>query len=169
MMTLRKISKITGFSTSTVSKALNNKLDISSDTRIYIQNVAKRTNYIPNKNAISLKKRKSHIIAVILPQINNTIYSEVLFNMQKTASNLGYRVLIFQSFTDEFKEKQFLDEINDGSVDGAIVFSSNQKKINKSNKGDIPVKYHQIIESIPLYQINKQCVEDFHHLLKQIA
>ena len=61
MVTLRKISHITGFSISTVSKALNDGMDVSFETKKYIQRVAVQNNYIPNKAAISLRKSKSNI------------------------------------------------------------------------------------------------------------
>lgn len=121
MITLKNISHLTGFSVSTVSKALNDKHEINADTRKKIQDFTFRSNYVPNKNAISLRRRKSNIIAVILPQVNDVFYSEVLGNMQKTASNSGYRIMLFQSFEKTAKEVAFLDEINDGSIDAAIV------------------------------------------------
>lgn len=88
MMTLKKISHISGFSTSTVSKALNDCFDISVDTKKIIQDIAIQYNYTPNKNAIALRKSKSNIIAVILPQVNQQLYSDTLFNIQKQHQSL---------------------------------------------------------------------------------
>ncbi len=170
MMTLREISTITGFSVSTVSKALNNRFDINTDTRKYIQDIANKNNYVPNKNAISLRKSKSHIIAVILPQVNNSIYSEALFAMQKTASNSGYRIMLFQSFTKVEKEKQYLDEINDGSVDGAVVLSITKHLKNAVNRtiDTIPIQYLIIEKNQKTEDIKQQCIDSFKKLLKQI-
>ena len=167
MMTLRKISTLTGFSVSTVSKALNDRFDINTETKDYIQKIAYKNNYRPNKNAISLRKNKSHIIAVILPQVNNSIYSEALFNMQKIAANSGYRILLFQSLKNQSKEKQYLEEINDGSVDGAIVLS-NTKCLTKKSRNSLPIEYFQVLENQNINEIKKQCINNFKQLLKRI-
>lgn len=81
MVALKKISSLTGFSVSTVSKAINNKVDISLETKTYIQDVAFKNNYVPNKHVLSLRKSKSNIIAIILPYVNNSLYAEILFDL----------------------------------------------------------------------------------------
>jgi len=58
---LKKISTLSGFSVSTVSKALNNKKDISSVTREAIQGIAKKHNYVPNFSALALRKQRSKL------------------------------------------------------------------------------------------------------------
>lgn len=53
---LKDISIITGFSVSTISKALNNKDDISTKTKEIIQKAALENNYQPNHYAVMLRK-----------------------------------------------------------------------------------------------------------------
>ena len=57
-VTIKDISAITGFSISTVSKALNDKKEISFETRQHILQIAKKHNYKPNPFAVALRKRK---------------------------------------------------------------------------------------------------------------
>lgn len=170
MITLKKISHHTGFSISTVSKALNDKQDINLETRKIIKDFAFKSNYVPNKNAISLRRSKSFIIAVILPQINDAFYSEILSNIQRMASKAGYRIMLFQSFENTAKELIFLDEINDGSVDGAIVLSVNKNdfraKYNKTNT--IPTSAVQITKTLNLEILKADCMVKFDNLLNQI-
>jgi len=170
MITLKNISHLTGFSVSTVSKALNDKHEINADTRKKIQDFAFRSNYVPNKNAISLRRRKSNIIAVILPQVNDVFYSEVLGNMQKTASNSGYRIMLFQTFEKTAKEVAYLDEINDGSIDAAIVLSADKKQLMTNYKkiNTIPVESIQITKSQTLDGLKTDCFTTFGNLLNQI-
>jgi len=170
MMTLKKISRSTGFSVSTVSKALNDKDDINVTTKKIIQEFALQNNYVPNKNAIALRKSKSHIVAVILPQVNDAFYSDALCNMQKIASKSGYRIMLFQSFENTLKEKKYLEEVNDGSIDGAMVLSINKNEIkepyNTINK--IPIEYMQIMKSQSYDVLRENCISNFGNLLKQI-
>ncbi|MFD0993727.1 LacI family DNA-binding transcriptional regulator [Tenacibaculum geojense] len=166
MITLRQISNITGFSVSTVSKALNDGIDVSLETKKYIQDIAIQNNYVPNKAAISLRKNKTNIIAIILPQVNLGIYGEILFIMQKLASNYEYRIMIFQSLSDECREQKCLKEINDGSVDGVIVISSKENK--KNYQPTIPVSYLKVVDD-NLDDLKKQCINNFNQLLNKIA
>ena len=69
-MTIREISILSGYSVSTVSKALNNKTDISEGTKTMIKRIAKEHNYVPNKYAVALRKKRIQLIAVILPKVN---------------------------------------------------------------------------------------------------
>lgn len=167
---MKKISHMTGFSVSTVSKALNDKHDINVETKKRIQEFAYQRNYVPNKNAISLRKRKSFIIAVILPQVNDAFYSETLCNIQKMASKSGYRIMFFQSFENTAKELVYLDEINDGSVDGALVLSANRNEFraNYNKINTIPIESVQITKSQNLDILKADCMAIFGNLLNQI-
>jgi LacI family transcriptional regulator len=167
MITIKKISDLMGYSPSTVSKALNNKHDINIETKKNIKAFAIKNNYIPNKNAISLRRSKSNIIAIILPRINNVVYSETVYNVQNLASKSGYRVVLFQSFEEIDKERECLDQINDGSIDGAIVFSKNKKVLttNCNDTSKIPIEYIDIQE----YDVvNPNYISKFENLLKLI-
>lgn len=164
-MTLKKISHISGFSTSTVSKALNDSFDISVDTKRLIQDIAFQYKYSPNKNAVALRKSKSNIIAVILPQVNHQLYGDTLFNIQKTASKSGYRIMLYQSFEKESKEKEFLDEISDGSVDGAIMLSTHE---SAHHHCFIPIEHMQVFENQSQDDLLERCRINFENLLQRI-
>jgi DNA-binding LacI/PurR family transcriptional regulator len=66
MVKIDDISKATGFSRTTISKALNDKSDISEKTKEIVRKAAKELNYIPNINARNLRKKRNNIIAVII-------------------------------------------------------------------------------------------------------
>ncbi|WP_084221520.1 LacI family DNA-binding transcriptional regulator [Winogradskyella sp. PG-2] len=61
-VTIKEISSLSGYSISTVSKALNNKLEISKATREIIKSIAKRHNYVPNNYAVSLRIQKQVLL-----------------------------------------------------------------------------------------------------------
>ena len=133
-VTIIELSSIYGYSISTVSKALNNKLEISKATRDSIKNIAKLHNYVPNNYAVSLRIQKTQSIAVILPEITQGCFSHSLCHLQKTAESFGYRILFYQSFNSETKELYYIKSLSDGSVDGIIIVSSkNRKKSHYSN------------------------------------
>lgn len=166
-ITLKDLSSLSGFSVSTVSKALNNKVDISPETRDAIQCIAKEKRYIPNNYAVALRKKKSKAIAVIIPKLENEFYSYILSEIQKLAYELGYRILFFQSFSDDTIEAKYLTNINDGSVDGAIVISSNTTNSNQCNNSMLPIEFIYLNNE----NIEKQktdCINRFNILLEKI-
>lgn len=149
--TLKKISVLSGYSVSTVSKALNDKEDISLETRQMITNIAKKHNYVPNYYAMALRKQQTKTLAIIIPQISDSFYSILLSEIQKLTFENGYRLLIFQSFTSQKKERDCFKLINDGSVDGVLVFSA--------SNNDCIIEKLQNETSVPTVFLNEDAVQ----------
>lgn len=166
-ITLKDLSTMSGFSVSTVSKALNDKLDISIETRKTIRSIAKEYNYIPNNFAVALRKKTSKVIAVIVPQVNEPFFSSFLFNIQKRASILGYRLMFFQSFNNYSKENEYLNSINDGSVAGAIVLTFNEF-IEEEFVLGFPIEIVSINHLDKEEQSIMYCKKRFNRLLEKI-
>lgn len=169
-ITLKEISKASGYSVSTVSKALNDKLDISLETRSIIKNIAKKYNYVPNNYAIGLRKKKTKTISVIIPQINKPFFSSYLYNIEMVANSYGYRVLLFQSFHKETKEVECIKSNYDGSVDGVIVISKNQSLANRySNEiNKLPIEYVHFDKNTSNSALKRESYMLFNKLLRQI-
>lgn len=167
VITLKEISRLSGYSVSTVSKALNNKLDISVNTRKLIRNIAEENNYVPNNFAVALRKRTSKVIAIIVPQVNQEFFGCFLYTIQKTASSLGFRLLFFQSFNDYAKESEYLSSINDGSVAGAIVLSENVHNINGHNV-IFPLEIVSVNHSTDEEKTKDYCIKRFNMLLNKV-
>ncbi|EDM45405.1 putative LacI-family transcriptional regulator [unidentified eubacterium SCB49] len=165
---LKELSYLTGFSVSTVSKALNDKFDISEKTKRFITSVAEDHNYVPNSFAVGLRNKKSRTIAVILPQINIEFYSNLLFHFQKIAARKGYRVVVFQSFEKEEKEIEYLKSVCDGSIDGSIVFTNNKNNLYAEDYS-IPVASILISKEHNEDELNEYCFKIFEKLLVQIG
>ncbi|WP_299272449.1 LacI family DNA-binding transcriptional regulator [uncultured Psychroserpens sp.] len=169
VITLKELSHVSGYSISTVSKALNNKQDISEETRQLIKRIAKKYNYVPNNFAVALRKKRTKVISVILPQVNTHFSSYFLYNIQKVAYSFGYRIILFQSFEEESKEKEFIDASNDGSVDGIIVLSRNEFLTKYYRKETLPIEYVQIEKDISIDQLKKDCISRFSKLLGRLS
>lgn len=165
---LKELSYLTGFSVSTVSKALNDKFDISDKTKRFITGIAEKHNYIPNSFAVGLRNKKSCTVAIILPQINVDFFSNMLFYFQNTADRNGYRIIVFQSFELELKEIEYLNSICDGSIDGAIVITSIKNNVY-SNNFSIPVMALSIMEALATEELDNYCFNNFDLLLNKIA
>ena len=168
-ITLKELSRVSGYSVSTVSKALNNKSDVSLDTRHIIKTIAKKYNYVPNNSAVALRKKKTKVISVIVPQVNISFCSRFLFNIEKIAYSRGYRVVLFQSLQDPSKQREFLNSSNDGSVDGVIIISSDDNLDNSSKENlRLPIEYVNLDNGLSDVKLKKESMVHFSNLLRQI-
>jgi len=127
-VTLKNLSRLTGYSVSTVSKALNNRDDVSEKAKELIQKAAQSNRYLPNYTAIALRKQRTKTIALILPNTLDNAYGILLSEIQNLAFDIGYKLLVLQSFKCKEKEQKCMELVNDGSVDGLIILSSKSKR-----------------------------------------
>ena len=151
MVTLKQLAKELNVSVSTVSKALNNSGEISSETIIKVQNLAKELNYKRNKIALSLKSNKTLTLGVILPDILNRFYAKVLYGIQITAEELGYDIITFFSRESMSKEIDYLKIIGSGTVDGVLLALS-EETLNKNEFSHIK---DLTLNNIPLVMLDR--------------
>ena len=120
-ITLKGLSKILNLSISTISKSLNDSSEISQITKDRVKEVAKLYNYQPNRVAVNLKSGKTKTIGVVLPSIQNYFFNNVINGIEQTIENTGYNILISITNESHKKEKQHLNSLANGLVDGFII------------------------------------------------
>lgn len=124
--TLKQIAKELLVSVSTVSKALNDSPEISTQTKIRIKEYAKLKNYKPNVIGINLKSRKTRTIGVIIPNILNSFFAKVFTGIEKVAESKGYNVIMCISNESIKKEIHALEILSNGTIDGFILSISKE-------------------------------------------
>lgn len=133
-ITLKHIARELEVSISTVSKALKNSSEISTDTKEKVQAFAKLYNYKPNNVAISLKNKRTKNIGVIIPDIVHHFFTTVFRGIEQYANKLGYNVIICVSDESFNKEVINMEMLANGSVDGFIMsLSTETQKLNDYN------------------------------------
>lgn len=130
MVTLKQLAKELNVSISTVSKALNNSDEIGEDTARRVKELAELYNYKPNKVALSLKQNKTKTIGVIIPNILNRFLAKVLFGIEREATKHGYNIITCISNESLAKEKESLQLLANGSVDGFILSVAQESQVN---------------------------------------
>lgn len=123
-ITIKDIAKGLNISASTVSRALNNNPDISSDTRKMVQDYAKEHKYKPNVFASILRTNHSNIIGVIVPELANHFFSSVLSGIEIIAEAHHYHVIVCQSNEDYEKEIRNVQTLIKSRVCGVIISQS---------------------------------------------
>ena len=131
--TIKDIAKYLNVSTTTVSRALNDKSDISLTMRQKVLQVAIMLDYKPNSVAISLRKKSANkLIGVILPVVDHHFFSTILRGITTTGFHDDYLIMIGESNHDVTREKEILNQFNDHYVAG-VIFIPSRHKSSKTN------------------------------------
>jgi LacI family transcriptional regulator len=128
IVTLKKMAFDLGLSISTVSRALNNHLDISDATKERVKAYATKVKYAPNLFAKGFRSQKSNIIGVIIPNIEHQFTSTLLRGVISNAELNGYKVIICESFNDELKQAELLETMIQFGVDGLLLSLTKKTK-----------------------------------------
>jgi LacI family transcriptional regulator, repressor for deo operon, udp, cdd, tsx, nupC, and nupG len=119
--TIKEIAKRLNVSVSTVSRALSNHPRIGLGTKEKVKKLAAELGYEPNLKAIQFKQKKSYIIGVIVPYIQEEFFSQAISGIETIALEHDYTILFGQSFDDPEREKKMVDAMRKQRVDGLII------------------------------------------------
>lgn len=140
-ITMKDLAKMADVSVATVSLVLNEKSGVSKQKRKEILTLAKKYNYVVNKNARILKTNENRKIGVITPDIQNPFYSWIVSELNLNIEARGYTMLLSLS-GDEIETKQ-MNEIRSEGVDGIILIPSfrqmDSNYIHEPYQLDIPL------------------------------
>ncbi|KPM30396.1 LacI-type transcriptional regulator [Croceitalea dokdonensis DOKDO 023] len=139
-LTLKQIAAHFGVAVSTVSKALHDSYEISESLKSQIKAYAIEHNYRPNRLAISLLNKNTKTIGVVIPNILNYFFVQVLFGVEKEANKKGYSIITCSTNESFEKEEQTLEFLRSGAVDGLIlstVAKGGQYKVHQKLLGQL--------------------------------
>jgi LacI family transcriptional regulator len=125
-VTIKDIARELGISPSTVSRALKDHPDISSETKKAVGELAERLNYQPNIVALSLRQRKTNTIGVIIPEIVHFFFSTVISGIEDVAYQAGYNVILAQSNESYQREVTDMKALFNSRVDGMLLSLSRE-------------------------------------------
>ena len=125
-VTIQVLAKELNLSISTVSKALKDSYEISAETKERVLHMAKLLRYKPNPYASSLRRKKSNTIAVVVPEVADSFFSQAIKGIEDIAQSKGYHVLIYLTYESPEKEKKILEDVQNGRVDGVLMSVSSE-------------------------------------------
>ena len=121
------VAKKAGVSQSAVSRCYKPGASVSAKTREKVRVAAEELGYEPNAIARSLITRRSNSVAVIIPNLTNLYYPEVLAQLGQRFSKRGIRVLLF-ALESESDTEDALQQIWQYQVDGVIAAAKLSEK-----------------------------------------
>ncbi len=136
------IAQKAGVSTTTVSRVINHiSKGVSEATRERVQAVIYEMNYRPNLQARGIAKSHSGIIGVIIPDVSNLFYPQILRGIDDFISEHGYSMMLCDSDSDPEREKKQLLSMVDNRVEGVILCSgvSNESFLKNYKAYEMPL------------------------------
>jgi LacI family transcriptional regulator len=119
--TIYDVARLAGVSTATVSRALNGTGKIAPATREAIDAAVEQLGYQPSAAARSLVTKTSQTIALLLPDITNPFYADLVSGIQERVFETGHTMLLCTTEGDAAREEQYLSLLRAKHVDGALV------------------------------------------------
>lgn len=123
MANIDDVAKLANVSIATVSRVFNNSPYVSEKAKESVLKAAKELGYEPSILARSLAMKKTNTIGLIVPDISNPYYSEVVRGIEDICNIYKYNIILCNADNSRDKEIQYIDMLKSRWVDGIIFHS----------------------------------------------
>ncbi|MDO9361601.1 MAG: LacI family DNA-binding transcriptional regulator [Sphingopyxis sp.] len=120
MATIKMVAERAGVSTATVSRAISDPDLVQPGTRRRVQDAIDVLGYVPNFAAKSLRTLRTRKIVVMVPDVSNPFFAEVIRGAEDAAQSAGYSLLLGDTRDDADREAQYADMLLRKEADGLI-------------------------------------------------
>jgi DNA-binding LacI/PurR family transcriptional regulator len=118
---IKDIARELGVSLATVSRALADSPDISTETKERVWATAEALNYLPNLMARSLRSKKTRVIGVVVQEVASELGAQAIRGIHDELNRCGYQMLLSSGSTSPDQERIAVSMLLERSVDGLIV------------------------------------------------
>jgi DNA-binding LacI/PurR family transcriptional regulator len=123
-VTIRDVAKASGVSTATVSNVLNKTGKLGRDTRRVVLQAVRRMGYIPDVHARHLASRDRRALGIIVSDIENPFFPEVVKGFETRARQFGYDVILSDTNYDPRRTREAADRMMEHKVRGVAIMTS---------------------------------------------
>ncbi len=125
-VTIHDVARAAGVSVSTASRVLNNKDDVSPTTYKKVRQVMDDLNYRASLAAKSMRSRTTHVIGLVVPELVDDYYHEVIKGVGMAIQNSGYDLLLYTSGNQTTSiraswERDHVAQLSGGLTDGCLI------------------------------------------------
>jgi LacI family transcriptional regulator len=125
MANMKDIARLAGVSLGTVSHVLNDSAGVREPMRQRVLKAVQAVGYQPSQLARALRRDKTNMIGMIIPDITNPFFPAVVRGAEDTAFSNGFRLILCNTDNDHSKELVHLNELRTYLPAGLIVIPSN--------------------------------------------
>jgi len=138
MATLKDVAERAGVTVTTISRMLNNRVQVSQKTRDKIIRAMEELDYQPNELARSLSKKNSQMIGLIVASASNYFFAKVINSVERYCSAYGYKLLLCVSNHESEKEIEYFNMLKAHKVTG-VILASHTQNLNKYLNLNAPI------------------------------
>jgi len=139
-ITIHDVAQRAGVSSQTVSRVLNQRPDVSPETKEKVLQAILELNYRPSGIARSLRLRSTGTLGLIVPDSANPFFAELGRVIEQVAFEKGYSLILCNSEGNLEKESFYLDVLVEKQVDGLIFVGANKaSRLHPVLSGAVPV------------------------------
>lgn len=159
---MRDVAKRAGVSTMTVSRVLKEPGKVSEEMRERVLSAVKEIGYLPNHLASSLSSNRSTTVGLIVPSIDNSIYTQTVKGLSDVMRQSGFQLMIAESGYDPREEEELVAAFLAHRVSGLVLHSTEHtpEAVTMIRQSGVPVVENGNIPGEPLDMVVSYSNED---------
>ena len=167
-LTIRDVAKAAGVSTATVSNVLNGTGKVGRRTHQLVVSTVKRLGYIPDVHARHLASRERRTLGIIVSDIENPFFPEVIKGFEARARQLGYNAILNDTNYDPRRTQEAAERMMEHKVRGVAIMTSevSTRLIHELARRKIAVTF---LDLVPVRQYMSNLRIDYFSGIQQIV
>jgi DNA-binding LacI/PurR family transcriptional regulator len=145
-MRIKDVAREAGVSTATVSHVINNTKYVTDATRQKVLRAIEACNYYPNAHARTLASGRSNIIGLLVSDIANPFFPELIKSIEAAAFERGYNVILLNTNYDAKRAADYVRRLIELKVAGVALMTSelHPPLINELAREHVRVVFHNL-------------------------
>ena len=148
MSSIKDVARESNVSTATVSHVINNTRFVSEEVRARVLEAIEKCRYYPNAHARSLASGRSQTIGLVISDIANPFFPELVKSIEAAAFEHGYDVMLSNTNYDPLKTSNYVQRFIERKVSGVAVMTSEMDKqlVAELSHREVPVVFLDVGE-----------------------
>src|ERR1700728_2812398 len=165
-MDIRSVARLANVSIATVSRTINRVSTVNPKTAKRVWEVIEKLNYFPNTQARSLVSGRSRLLGLIVSEITNPFFPELIQGFEDIAVEHGYEILIRSTNYEPDRMQRCIRRMVERNAEGVAVmtFGIEQPLLDQLADRDVPLVFVDVAPNRPGMSVLKV---DYHHGIRQ--
>ncbi|HTK27644.1 MAG TPA: LacI family DNA-binding transcriptional regulator [Pyrinomonadaceae bacterium] len=145
-MRIKDIAREAGVSTATVSHVINNTKYVTDETREKVQRAIKKFNYHPNAHAQMLALGRSKIIGLLVSDISNPFFPEIIKSIEAAVFAIGYNLILLNTNYEADRSVEYVRRLIQMKVAGIILMIAefDEELIEEAKRKKTSIVFHDL-------------------------
>lgn len=157
---MKEVAKMAGVSQTTVSRVISGNTSVNPEIKAKVMEWIHKLDYQPNIIAQSLVGNRTLLIGVIITDISNPFFSDIIKSIENETANYGYSIILCNTDGDLEKEKKYINILKSYKVDGILIVPSQNKDKSFESLKNSKIPIVVITQDVK----NFSCVSISHYL-----